>query len=135
MTYHRLAVIRKEFRLKRFLLVFSILLLPIGAPADQNTNSEAGVDSGAPAHTSPDTAGLAGPGESTPVPNANQQMNAQILEERKQQILQRMNERLEKLQNAKDCVEAAQNPQALHQCMPHQGRGGPHSRQGGRTGN
>ena len=57
-----------------------------------------------------------------------QGQNQQRFEERKQKILQRMNERLEKIQANINCVNQAQNPQALKACRP-QGNGNQNRRE------
>lgn len=48
----------------------------------------------------------------------DQGQNQQRFDERKQHILERMNQRLEKLQSAINCINQAQNPQALKACRP-----------------
>ncbi len=57
-----------------------------------------------------------------------QGQNQQRFEESKQKILQRMNERLERIQANINCVNQAQNPQALKACRP-QGNGNQNSQE------
>jgi len=45
-------------------------------------------------------------------------------DERKQHMLDRIDQRISTLQNARNCVAQAQNPQALKACRPHREEGG-----------
>jgi len=55
-------------------------------------------------------------------PQGGQGQNQQQFQEHKQKMLERMNDRLEKIQNRINCVQQAQNRQALKACLP-QGQG------------
>jgi len=62
--------------------------------------------------------------------------SGQNFQQRKEQILKRMDERMQALQKVRDCVAQAQDEQAAHACRPAHpgGPGGGYRERGGKGG-
>ncbi len=105
--------------MKKYLLM-TAMIMALAAPSmawSQNAPSAGG------GGTPPSSAGAGGGG----------QEREQRFQERKTEILQRMNEHLAEIQKRIACVQAATNHEALRACMPERGEGhegGGHGPQG-----
>src|SRR5712691_3428725 len=62
----------------------------------------------------------------------NQQKRQARFQEKKQMLLEHMDKRISALQQAKSCVQKAQNPEALRDCRPEDREKGEHGEKGER---